>query len=413
MLVRYSTIQQYILLYFLLIFQGTILFREYNDIILIAVIGIYFLGIIKFRQYYSILDKVAFGLSFLLIVVLLFTFGSLGVSSILANFARIAIVSLAYCIDRQKFAERFVRIVVFFSVISLVFFAIQCIDMNILKSFMKKTAYGVEVSYGTVKWNLYSTPFFQFNNTTLRNIGLCNEPGLYQILLVSALYILMFKDSALFDLTEFQKKRYLIILLGTLATTLSLTGYANMLFLLACYFMLPTKDGNSSAKRTKRLLALLLVVLAIALANGMAVDVIDKNIFGKINRISLSADAEESRLVSAFADLNVAMRHPFGAGFDVYHQEWRSFVIADIIDGSSPVGLTQWMAVYGFIPTFFLLIMLLRMAIRNNTYMIQTVALVAIYINTCCSQPNMLFPALLALFIIDDHEYYQIGGVDD
>ena len=177
--------------------------------------------------------------------------------------------------------------------------------------------------------------------------------------------------------------------------------------------MLPTKDGNSSAKRTKRLLALLLVVLAIALANGMAVDVIDKNIFGKINRISLSADAEESRLVSAFADLNVAMRHPFGAGFDVYHQEWRSFVIADIIDGSSPVGLTQWMAVYGFIPTFFLLIMLLRMAIRNNTYMIQTVALVAIYINTCCSQPNMLFPALLALFIIDDHEYYQIGGVDD
>lgn len=409
MLVKYSTIQQYILLYFLLIFQGTILFREYNDIILVAVICIFFSGIIKFRRYYSDLDRIGIGLSGLLLLVLIFTSGSLGISSILANFARIAIVSLAYVVDREKFAERFVKIIVFFAVISLIFFAVQCVDMNFLTSFMKQTAYEVDVSYGKVRWNLYSTPFFQFNNTTLRNIGICNEPGLYQILLVSALYVLMFKGSTLYEVTESQKKRYMVILLITLATTLSLTGYVNMLFLLSCYFLLPTSANDASTRRTKRLLALLLVVLAIALANGMATEVIEKNIFEKINRISLSADAEESRLVSAFADLNVAIRHPFGAGFEVYHREWKSFVIADIIDGASCVGLTQWMAVYGFIPTLYLLIMLVRMAIRNNTYVIQTVALLAIYLNTCCSQPNMLFPALLALFIIKDQEYNQIG----
>lgn len=413
MLVRYSTIQQYILLYFLLIFQGTILFREYNDIILIAVICIFFLGVIRFKRYYSDLDRIGFGLSVLLLLVLLFTFGSLGVSSILANFSRIAIVSLAYIIDREKFAERFVKIIVFFAVISLIFFAVQCVDANILSSFMKQTAYEVEVSYGKVNWTLYSTPFFQFNNTTLRNIGICNEPGLYQILLVSALYVVMFKGNALRDVTESQKKRYMIILLVTLATTLSLTGYANMLFLLACYFLLPTTSEDISIRRAKRLLAVLLIILSIALANGMASEIIDKNIFEKLNRISLSADAEESRLVSAFADLNVAIRHPFGAGFDVYHQEWKSFVIADIIDGASCVGLTQWMAVYGFIPTFYLLIMLIRLAIRNNTYAVQTIALLAIYINTCCAQPNMLFPALLALFIIDDQQYEMIGELND
>ena len=413
MLVRYSAIKQYILLYILLIFQGTILFREYNDIILIAVICIFFLGVIKFRKYYSDLDRIGLALSVLLVLVSLFTLGSLGISSILANFSRIAIVSLAYMIDREKFPERFVRIIVFFSVISLVLFAIQCVNPGVLSSFMKQTAYEVDVSYGKVSWNLYSTPFFQFNNTTLRNIGICNEPGLYQILLVSALYVIMFKSNALYGLTEHQTKRYMIILLITLATTLSLTGYANMFFLLACYFLLPTAAQDVSTKRKKRLLALLMVVLAIALANGMAAEAIDKNIFGKLNRISLSSDADESRLVSAFADLNVAVRHPFGAGFDTYHKEWRTSVIANIIDGSSCVGLTQWMAVYGFIPTLYLLGMLVRLAIRSNTFLIQTVALMGIYLNTCCSQPNMLFPALLALFIIKDQEYNQIGEIDD
>ena len=252
MLVRYSAIQQYILLYILLIFQGTILFREYNDIILIAIICIFFLGVIKFRKYYSDLDRIGLGLSVLLVLVSLFTLGSLGISSILANFSRIAIVSLAYMIDREKFPERFVRIIVFFSVISLVFFAIQCVNPGILISFMKQTAYEVDVSYGKVSWNLYSTPFFQFNNTTLRNIGICNEPGLYQILLVSALYVIMFKSNALYRLTEHQTKRYMIILLITLATTLSLTGYANMFFLLACYFLLPTAAQDVSTKRKKR-----------------------------------------------------------------------------------------------------------------------------------------------------------------
>ena len=182
-----------------------------------------------------------------------------------------------------------------------------------------------------------------------------------------------------------------------------------MLFLLACYFLLPTSLQNGSKKRTKTLVAVLLVIIAIALSNDMVNEAIQQNVFEKISRVSLATDSEDSRFVSALADLSVAIRHPLGAGYDIYHNEWKTFLISNIIDGSSCVGLTQWIAVYGFIPTFFLLIMLARLAIKNNTYVIQTVALMAIYLNTCCSQPSMLFTALLALFIIKDRPRERVG----
>lgn len=349
--IRKSAIMQYFLIYILICFQGSLAFRYYNTLfIAIAFFAAVYVGIKKHKQIPGHFFLFLIVLTISLIMEILLTNGGVYLSSIVSVLARFCIVLAAYWYIEDTFVERFVKMIVFLAVISLIGFCIVSIAPDILKKIMIEHKEILNTYWSTYSVSLYGGILFAFSTDMARNIGIFHEPGLYQIVLNSALYVMLFKRDKL-NITNKQYNVFLFVLVIALLSTMSTTGIIGMIALFCVYFVFYKEKTNRKIKGL--LLVTIISAIIVSYFSGGG-GYLDKYVFSKIlsdeGQIDFSNSTGSSRILSLISDLSIFRQHIFGIGYVNYNNAFKNNLLdKTIADTSSCVGLTQVLAILGIV----------------------------------------------------------------
>ncbi len=212
----------------------------------------------------------------------------------------------------EVFVKCYDDVLLALSIISLIFFCIECIAPVLLHIFPQ-----IENISGYKFYNAILFVTSVENQTKVRqNYGIFREPGVYQMYLVLGILFQIYKKDG------FQLKRVIIYML-TLLTTLSTTGY---IMLLAIFFLLFVKSDGLKKKQKNIVIMLLPICLFFAL---YYIDKADTgySIFGKFHGLFRLREAGETlnismvnRIGSVIVNLHLFLRRMiFGNGLtEVY-----------------------------------------------------------------------------------------------
>ena len=391
---------QYFLIFVLFMVHGNRVFDTFNDAILILIIafgGLFILSNQKKVGKGNVLFLII--LAALLIVLFVMTGGSMMITSILALLARYIIAFHAFYRDKVHFIERFVKLTFFIATVSIVGFILTQLIPDQLQAILPAhTYYRVSPWSGEkIPCSTYHLLIFQFRNDhdIARNIGMFNEPGLYQVILNTALYFLFFKREQC-NLDAKRRRKVIIMLLVALITCQSVTGYVGFAII---YF-----GHIFTAKKNYRWKVLFICSIA---AIGLAFYVMQtgtdswlyqnvlKKIFDEQGNIDLTRSTGVSRLVSMDADIRLFLSNPLGLGTRYYDTVWRSYLRETITDVSSCVGLTKSFAIYGLVPTLMMLGYYFRNKKRTKENIVDFWVCILLILNTTLAQPSIFFPAFI------------------
>lgn len=402
--IRKSAITQYFLIYVLICFQGSLAFRYYNVVfIIIAFFAATYVGIKKYKQIpkHYILFLIVLTVS--LIMEMFLTDGGVYLSSIASILARFCIILAAFWYMEEKFVERFVKMTIFLATISLIGFSIVSIAPTILKSLMVEHKEIMSTYWSTYTVSLYGGVLFAFSSATARNIGIFHEPGLYQIVLNSALYLMLFKREKL-NITNKKYNMFLFILIITLLSTMSTTGIIGMIALFCVYLVFYRDKSNRKIKWL--ILAVIICAIIISYFAGDS-GYLNKYVFSKIfsteGHIDFSNSTGSSRILSLISDLSIFRQHLFGIGYANYNNEFKKNLLDKTIsDTSSCVGLTQVLAILGIV-IFVVIISYYIYLMKKNLTTAQKIGFIILFINTSLAQPYIWFPAIVVLLFVREN----------
>lgn len=402
--IRKSTIVQYFFIYILICFQGSLAFRYYNTLfIAIAFFAATYVVLKKHKQIPSHFFLFLIVLTISLIMEILLTNGGVYLSSIVSILARFCIVLAAYWYIEDTFVERFVKMIVFLAVISLIGFCVVSIEPDILKTLMIEHKEIMNTYWSSYSVSLYGGILFAFSSATARNIGIFHEPGLYQIVLNSALYLMLFKRDKL-NITNKQYNVFLVVLVITLLSTMSTTGIIGMIALFCVYFVFYKEKTN---RKIKGLLLVTIICAIIFSYFSGGSGYLDKYVFSKIfsdgGQIDFSNSTGSSRILSLISDLSIFRQHIFGIGYVNYNNAFKNNLLDKTIsDTSSCVGLTQVLAILG-IAVFAVIIFYYIYLMSKNLITAQKIGFIVFFINTSLAQPYIWFPAIVVLLLMREN----------
>lgn len=397
------TLYHFILIYFLIISQGSVLYNRYEDYFIFLIVGACVLFIINRRSQMRYSKDIGFiiMIAIALGITVVASSGGLSVFSVGNFLSRFLLVFTVYYFDKDKFVQRYVDFVLVLACISLIVFTVQCIDFNfvtrILPAYPTKsvTFYG-GIFASVVEWH------------KTRNIGLATEPGRHQVYLISALYFLLYKDNYI-SYTPKKNMIARIILIITVITAQSTTGYLALIILLTGYLFKKNVNANTenekNLKNKTKICILILVFIAGAyIVYGGSDTFIYKyfinKLFNSSGKIDLTVSSGGSRVVSILTDLSIAIKHPLGMGYNPYQKIWLANKVGNSFDTSSCVGLTSSCAALGFHVVFLVLYFYLSKAWKNSDSIIEFFVLILIFLNTSLAQPNLCFPPMMIMFFV-------------
>ena len=176
--------------------------------------------------------------------------GGVGINYVLNAFSGIAIAYTAFKYDKENFVDRFVKTVVFFAATSVICWLITNIAPSIFErlTVLSYSPYSNRI-YTTDKAFTLSPVYYhgvllyvmRTGNELIRNNGIYNEPGLYQMVLNTALFFVLFFPEQLKSRTKKQKK-FILILIIAIITCQSTTGYLSLGALLIGYLVTQRKN---------------------------------------------------------------------------------------------------------------------------------------------------------------------------
>lgn len=407
-----TAIKQYFLLVVFMMIHGNRVLTLYNDYILIGVLLIGLATIVTRISVFGEKNILFLGvLTVCMFMVFVYTSGSLMISTILMLLSRFVIAFVAFGIDRENFVARFVRLVYLLACVSLVGLVITQTVPEILTSFLPKYVY-----YYISPWSgqavarpTYYALIFQFraDGDISRNIGMFNEPGLYQIVLNTAIYFLLFHKNKCF-FSDRKYKRYLMVLVVTLITAQSATGLIGFSIICMGYVFAENKEY-----KWKTLLAFIFIVSALIIylyfsgTDSWLYRTVLNKLFSEDGSINLMGSTGKSRIVSMIADIQVFLHNPFGNGTQYYESVWRSYLIEGLPDSSSPVGMTSSLAVYGIFPVFAIWFFYIRNKWVNRNNFSDWLVCILLIINTTLAQPQIFFPCFIVMVMVS-REYREV-----
>ena len=391
-LIKPKVFLHYIYIYILIIFQGSIFFKNYQDLFYIGTFlffGIYIL--LKRKK----IDKRYFTGLFILTVLLFFTSlitgGSLGVPSILNILSRYLLIYIIYDYNKDQFCNRYVLLVSWLSGISLVLFFVQIINIDYIKNIFPVIINSGHRYYGQFIYTLAP-------DHTNKNVGLFAEPGLYQIVLCAALYILLFMNQKL-TLGRNKKIACFITLSIAVISAQSTTGYISVI-ILVMFYLLKKETDRIYLKWIVIGITVFLIFDVQKGELGLIYQNFINKLFSESGEFDVTVSTGAARYYSMLADIRVANKYPFGVGFDNYSNLWRSFLLHPIADKASCVGITYSLATVGYISTFYTLGFYLWLINRNFSDIYMKMAYIILFLNISLAQPGIRFPALMILTLI-------------
>ena len=153
----------------------------------------------------------------------------------------------------KKFMTRFIKVVVVFAVINRYTYR-QIVGLDLMSKLAPAYRdYSTQYSWVNgyrIERPLYVHGILLYTTSDwepMRNVGIFTEPGIYQMILNTALCVLLFFADKV-HIKEKTKKRYTVILVLTVLTTQSTTGYFAIAFLFLCSLLFD-KSAHSGQKK--------------------------------------------------------------------------------------------------------------------------------------------------------------------
>lgn len=403
--INVSSVFQYFLIYLMLLIPGSCLFAKYflgdwKYYVLLVFYAALFVSGKKYREGYA----PVFALLLLVFVVVtrLITDGGAGLSAWMQFAVCLASVHFAVCCNRRMFLTRFVKLVCVFSVISLVFWLLFLVFPQLADIYPAQTYFTQSIGSDPA-WakDYYGKGLFLYSYLEIhptRNCGIYTEPGVHQIVLNGALFVMLFWGNKLTGLTGRKYFWRLAVLVFTVLSCQSTAGYIGFL-LIVVFFMFSRRVRSKGryAAKAKRALAMLLCLAVIVLlleyqVNG-AESILNKQIVEKLfagtDGVSLMEGSGQYRVGTILLSVRSVIEHPLGVGYDRFigltNRAETGFVAASVM---------SFAAVYGVIPWIVMLAMVFVPVIRNES---RTVALLfmLLFLNTTLAQTDLLYPALM------------------
>ena len=253
------------------------------------------------------------------------------------------IIVLLSNLTLQEFKRLYVKTMVFIAIVSVLCFLwvdVLAIGPLPLQTINFSDAGLVNLTpYYTVGWS---------NGSFGRNAGPFGEPGSYQIFLnIALMYLLVNPTKEL--ASEVEKKIYIVILVITILTTMSATGYMCLACIIAASIF---QSDNPENKNVKILAIAALVVLYIIETNN-----------GFVSHKLLGGGSYAVRSNDTFGGLSLALQRPI-AGFGLFSTD-RSELLGTAGIGMISNGLVSLMVSIG-IPLTALYLFLIYNSIRVN-----------------------------------------------
>lgn len=396
---RRRAVLQYLLIYLMLLVPGSSLMFVYGGTALYGIM----LGCFIFCVLLSSRYRDSYGICFITLL-LINTFvtrslvGGVGIEAFLGFAACVVCTQMAICCDYKNFLRRWINAVVVFASISVVMWAL----LLVLPSFRDLLMPVFPTDYeGTPPWGVqhYGHGMLLYSWSDLhasRNTGIFTEPGKYQVVLNSALFLLLFWN----DRIQWKSKRgwklSIVIILLALITCQSTTGYLGMLLVVLFYLFRRNKETRMSAKG---ILGIAIVVIAIVLMidwsfNGtesVFYTQIVQKISGGGQGIDLSEGTGAPRMIMIQASLESIVEHPLGVGSDALRSLAESM-------GGRPVAASffQYGATYGVIGWALVMLMVFY-PVLSGCPLLSSTLFILLFLNTTASQTHLLYPSLLMI----------------
>ena len=353
LIIRKKATWQHILLYFVYMLNDSFLYKNfvsgYNLVIFVTLV--FLTTIVKGKRPLFIWGFLAFSLASVTIVRIMQ--GGVGLDAWLRWAVPILLVYYAFSVDKDHFLHRWVKLVVVMSAISLIFWLACQIDADLIRRLLPSHySVGQSVLYWTSSTSaVYQTEygdgllFYAVRNfETDRNNGVFSEPGLHQMVLCATLFMLLFMKDKL-EITSKQQMKYIVVLLITLITCKSTSGYLSFVVI---FMMFMIQKSQAEAKNKYRIISVALlgvvVLLVEYLLNGRN-SLLYTQLFQKIfsdGTITLSADSGMWRMMTISTAWSSMLQNPLGIGYDNAN--------ALLVSGSSGAQIFLMGAALGIIP---------------------------------------------------------------
>lgn len=393
-----KTVAHYILIYLLLISSGAWIY-SLNSIniryLILIVCGIYLIKRIRKKSYFYVAAYLVGIMVFMLLEmgVFLQPYYSTKMLMLLEQFL-IAFVAFDY--DKENFTNRFVKLCAAFALISLLFYVVQLIKPSILSSYLTAN---VGWGEGTV-WEMtfYGKLFYvyRYNPLTvieMRNNGIYSEPGLYQMVLNSALFLLLFFPDLVYVKSK-TKKMLIILFVVTCLTTASTTGYIGLLIIFLGFFALPNTYREKKFKHYVTSIIFLVMMLLIVNYYLTGDDsILSSFMFSKLSDLLTTQSgtgAARTNTISLMFSL-LASNPIIGVGYGRVAD-----AVATLTDTGGAIFM-EMVAGCGIPFTIYMLYPHFKNALRGRYGILTGMVWIGLYLNTTLAQSREIYPALIVL----------------
>ena len=354
----------------------------------------------KRSQYATLFSACLLGM----VTIARFLHGGIGVTFWYEMALKIFVLYAAILCDPQDFIGRFLRVVYVMAVISLFFWVFQIIGIPLQKYLFttSNTAryWRIYSEAGVYTTNYASCSGFLLSsfitNEPMRNVGIYTEPGMYQSVLNSAIFLLLFfsKESKLDSKTI---KKYFVVLTIALLSTQSTSGYMGYAVIVLSVLFVKNLQNEVRWK----CYAIEIIILA---ALGLIADfsfrgkdsllntAILEKLFTTSGEFSIAAENSTGiyRLATIYSAISAMWQHPLGLGVD----GWVQFRSANPLagPGGNPLRLG---AILGVVPFLITVVWIFYPIKYMRKGMVPALVFVFLYFNTALAQTSVVYPALI------------------
>lgn len=406
MVVSKKAIKQYIILYCMMLLNQSVIRDSFFSTdyiflgILFAVASLHNL----FKQRNILFFMVA---SLAICAITRLLVGGVGIGIWASWMSMILVTYSAIEIDPRHFLDRLVKMVVFFAGISIILWVVSLIDLRVVQKLMlfqykMRTNYARiyidSVRYNKMYYDAYGGIIYCVNMChPTRNCGIFTEPGIYQIVLNGAIFVLIFFKKYL-NIDANKNYKYIVILSIAVITTQSTSGIISLAFML--FLVMAQRKLSKFEKRiilgVSVIIAVLVIQYFILGENSLLYITVIKKLFSSSAGFSLAASSGSARLGTIAVCLLSMIRNPLGIGYDrlsiLLDTERTGFVAASIFITGAACGVLMFVLI---------LVWTLRPVFRTNFLnKYGKVAFLLIYINTVLSQSSEFYPFIVFVPLI-------------
>ena len=323
---RREKISHYALIYLMIAMGDSFLYdRVLTQFCMgIAVLSLFLIVINRKTQYVFLVSILGFGALSMLFVRA--TTGAMGPTELLNWIAMICVTVVAVGFNVSKFLERLIRLSAFLVAVSVVVYITSLVSPGIWSHI---TLVSFPLTFGDGYWidtNVkITTGYYQAHGLLLyvdrgfesdRNVGIFREPAVYQVLLNSIIFVLLYMCP---KSLEEKRTRLIVLFVVAVLTTKSATGYLVTLVLFFAYAVSTGREGRRVSVVCPILLGIGIVLLLLFMLFGNS-SWLAGTVFGRFfNGDGFSLDASGSaRAGAAGVAFELMAGHPLGCGYDAY-----------------------------------------------------------------------------------------------